>query len=244
MTDAKKASGAAVFDRDVSGQGGYLYTTNAPWSSFIANLRRTNETLSICDFKNKRVLDVGCGDGVYTIELFDKGRPAAMHGIDLSYEGIKVANEKKGDRNIIFEVGNAASLSYDPDSFDIAHIRGLLHHMDNPKNALRGALRAARKIIVIESNGNNPVVKIIERFSRYHIEHHERSFSSVTLKRWVKDAGGHVVTGRFVGFVPFFCPRWLARILNFLEPIIERLPLIRAFSCAAYIFVAVKDDKK
>lgn len=241
---AKKASGADVFNRDVSGSGGYLYTTNAPWSSHIANLRITNETLAVLEFNGKRVLDVGCGDGTYTMELFDRGSPAEIVGIDLSTEGIKAANEKKGGRPIKFEVASADSLPYAGGSFDIAHIRGLLHHMDDPLGALKETLRVAKSVIVIESNGNNPVLKILEKVSKYHREHHERSFSSMKLRCWVDRVGGIVVKESFVGFVPFFCPDWLAGILNFLEPLVERLPLIRSFSCGAYIFVAERKDKK
>ena len=39
-------------------------------------------------------------------------------------------------------------------------------------------------MFVIEPNGYNPVLKVLEKVSRYHIEHEERSFFPATLHAW------------------------------------------------------------
>src|SRR3989344_2999484 len=81
------------FDIDVSLNGGYLYTTQARLSSRVANQRLTLETLAILDLKGKYVIDVGCGDGVYTFELYQKAKPKKMFGIDSSIEAVKIARK-------------------------------------------------------------------------------------------------------------------------------------------------------
>jgi len=232
-----------AFNRDIATNKGYLYTTNARLSSYLANSRQTEAALGVVDFRGKRVLDIGCGDGTYTLELFERGKPASMHGIDPAHEAIRIAQQKVEDRQMIFEVQNAYVLPYKANSFDIAHIRGVLHHMDQPIDALREAIRLAPILVVVEPNGYNPILKLLERFSSYHIEHQEKSYTSATLKRWIKQIGGRVHTRRYVGLVPFFCPEWFARLLKLIERVVERLPIINALACGTYVFVATRVER-
>jgi len=230
-----------AFNRDAINNSGYLYTTNAQLSSHLANLHLSDITLEIVDFSGKKVLDIGCGDGTYTIELFDRGQPSSIIGIDPAQAAIEIAKQKIENRSIEFVVENAYELSYSDNSFDIAYLRGVLHHMDQPIDALREALRVAPIIVVIEPNGYNPILKLLERFSRYHIEHNEKSYAPDTLNRWVKGIGGNIETKMFAGLVPYFCPDWLTRILKVIEPVVEKLPVINALGCAVYIFSATHE---
>jgi hypothetical protein len=54
----------------------------------------------------------------------------------------------------------------------------------------------------------------------------------------VEAAGGTVITGTLGIAVPMFCPDWMARVLKFAEPAIERLPLVNRMLCAVYVFQA------
>jgi ubiquinone/menaquinone biosynthesis C-methylase UbiE len=234
---------ASSFNRDVSSNEGYLYTTHASLSSRIANRRLTDATLEAVDLRGKRVLDIGCGDGTYTLELFDRGRPASMQGVDAAEEAIKVALRKAGSRRIDFCVESACRLPYADNSFDIACIRGVLHHVEHPVDALREAFRVAPVIVVIEPNGYNPFLKLLERFSNYHIAHKERSFTSKQFDHWVSRQGGVVEKRKWLGLVPFFSPDWIARVLKFFEPAVERVPPFNFLLCAVYVFVAQRKEK-
>lgn len=231
---------AEAFNRDAACRGGYVYTTNARLSSILANRRLTDAALSAVDFRGKNVLDIGCGDGTYTVALYDLGRPAAIHGIDPAEEAVAVACRKINGRPITFSTGSAYALPYDANQFDIAHLRGVLHHMDRPVDALRESLRVARTLVVIEPNGNSPLLKLIERTSRYHIEHQEKSYASRRLDRWVRALDATVLSRQWVGLVPFFCPDWSARILKALEPVVEHVPLVNAVGCTVYVFAAAR----
>lgn len=233
-----------TFNRDAANLGGYVYTTNTQLSSNMANRRLTETALATTDFRGKNVLDIGCGDGTYSIELFDLGQPTSIHGVDPAAEAIEVAQQKTGDPKITFSVDSAYELPYEANSFDVAHLRGVLHHLDSPVDALREALRVAPTLVVIEPNGNSPVLKLIERTSRYHIEHKEKSYSSQCLNRWVHSLGGAVTVWQWAGLVPMFCPDWMARTLKVIEPVVERVPLINAVGCAVYVFAAVRRNTK
>lgn len=236
-------AGVEAFNRDVLANEGYLYTTHARLSSRLANQRLTEATLAIADFRGKRVLDIGCGDGTYTIELFDRAQPASMHGTDLAHEAIRVAWQKVGIRPIAFEVSGAYALPFDADSFDIAYLRAVLHHMDKPVVALREALRVAPTAVVIEPNGYNPVLKVLERVSLYHVAHHEKSYSPARLERWIQQVGGTVCARCYAGLVPFFCPDWFAKLMKRLEPAVERMPLLNALGCAVCVFLVRRIER-
>lgn len=232
-----------VFDLDAMTNQGYVYTTNAKLSSILANKRLTEIVLEMLDFSDKRVLDMGSGDGTYTIELFDKGKPALIQGVDVASQAIEIATKKVENRNVTFSVSNVYRLPYSDDSFDIAHLRGLLHHASNPLDIIREAFRIAPVLIILEGNGYNPMLKLFELFSPYHIQHKEKSYSPHVLEAWVNRANGYIVKRKFINLVPMFCPDWLAKLLKRIEPVVERFPPVRFFACGTYALVVKRKEK-
>lgn len=72
------------------------------------------------DWKNKRVLEIGCGDGRLTVRLARLG--ANIQAIDTNAESIRAARSNKPDRfadQIRYSVGSAAQLKSKSESFDI-----------------------------------------------------------------------------------------------------------------------------
>ncbi|HXX70179.1 MAG TPA: class I SAM-dependent methyltransferase [Polyangiaceae bacterium] len=227
----------AAFNRDALVNEGYLYANNARLSSALATRRLTDAVLAVARFRGKKVLDVGCGDGTYTLQLFDHASPASMHGVDHAANAIEVARTRVGDRPITYGVCSAESLPLADDSFDIAQLRGVLHHVNDPVKALKEAMRVAPVVVVTEPNGYNPILKVLEKVSRYHIEHEERSFFPFTLHSWARKLGGIVRSSMVVGLVPFFCPDRMAEILKAIEPVVERLPIVRSLALGTEVFV-------
>lgn len=224
------------FDADVRANAGYRYTTNAPTSSVLANQRLTELTRSLVALGGRRVIDVGCGDGTYTHELFAAAAPAEMVGVDAAAEAIGLARERYASATpaLRFDVADAGALPFPPARFDVAVVRGLLHHVDDPVRVLTEISRVAAEVCVIEPNGYNPVLKVIERVSAYHRAHQERSFAAARVRRWIRDLGGVIEVEAYAGLVPFFCPRPLALALKVVEPAIEALPVARQLSCAVF----------
>lgn len=243
MGETTPTGGARPFEQDVALHGSYLYTGHR-LSSRLANSRITDAVLRAADFQGARVLDIGCGDGTYTHELASLARPARVHGLDPSGGAVDVARAKEGsDGQVSFEVASAEALPHPPDAFDVAVLRGVLHHVDRPFAALAEALRVAPTVVVVEPNGLNPGLKVLERYSRYHLEHEERSYLPWRLDRWVAALGARPVLRQWVGFVPMFSPDWYARLAKRVEPLLERLPGVRAVVCAQYVFAARREDR-
>ncbi len=229
------------FEDDVQQTGAYQYTTDSQYSATVANARLSDLTLEAIDWTGLRVLDVGCGDGVYTLELYRRGKPGEITGIDLSDAAIAAAKAKVSSEVVQFSVCSGSRLPFENDTFDVVHLRGVLHHMDDPALGVAEALRVAGRVVIIEPNGWNPALKCIEKLSSYHRQHYERSFPSARIDRWVRSGNGSVIWRKWAGFVPFFCPAGLAKCMKLVEPLLEALPIVRQGMCAVYVVVGVRN---
>jgi len=226
------------FDQDVLRNQGYLYTTNEKLSSRMANLRLTESVLELCDLRGKRVIDLGCGDGTYTLE-WAKRKPSYLLGVDAAKLAVQSAKKKaRGLKFVEFRVMDIYKVHSLKGKFDIAIVRGLLHHLADPQKAIAAISKIAKEVIVVEPNGYNPVLKVIEKVSPYHVTHEEKSYSASLLGEWFEGNGMKIREGHFRGLVPMFCPDWIAKTCKAFEPIVERVPLLRHLACAVYVFKA------
>lgn len=83
-----------------------------------------NIILGQCTSKTKNILDIGCGTGRYGKSLADKG--FFVVGIDRSSDQLEQA------KKIIQTVqGNATSLPFADNSFDVCTMILMLHHLSN-----------------------------------------------------------------------------------------------------------------
>ena len=228
------------FDVDSLENGGYRYTTNQPLSSIIAIARQTEAVLTAFDFAGKTVLDVGCGDAGITIDLYDRAAPLRIVGFDPASEAIEIGRGRIQGRAIALSVESAYAMPYPDQAFDVAHLRGVLHHMEDPAKAVREAARVAQTVVVLEPNGYNPVLKMIENMSAYHRAHGERSFRSSTIDAWMSDSGLSITHRSFCCLVPYFCPDRAARVLKRLEPFFEAIPGLNRLACGAYVVAGAR----
>ena len=227
-----------IFNDDAVENQGYYYTTNISLSSKFAGRRMTDITLESLVIKSKNVLDIGCGDGTHTIELDVFGEPNQIIAGDVADKAIKIAHNKSLGRKVYYIINSAYELPFQSKSFDVAILRAVLHHLDDPRKAIQEALRVADIIWVIEPNGYNPGLKFNEKFSAYHIAHQEKSYAPHMLNQWVGQLGGKVLYRKWAGFVPMFCPDWMAKVMKWIEPVVEHLPGINRIGCAIYYFSA------
>jgi len=230
------------FNHDIASNAGYRYTTNAPYSSQVANRRISKAIEAICAeimSSIKTGIDIGCGDGTYTLEL-ERHFPAIdWTGFDPAAEAIELGRKKTTRTQ--FLVGNILDeKSFPKNKYDIGIVRGVLHHLSTQMLAIANAGLLSNRIIIIEPNGNNPILKYLEKNSKYHIEHEEQSFSSRQLKKWCEKSGFKILKTNFIGFVPFFFPTPLARMIYFFQPLFEKIPYLAHFLGAQIVLVLEK----
>ncbi len=224
-----------TFRSDVIENGGYRYSKTEKLSSKLSSARTSKAIHQVLGpLEGKRIIDIGCGDGIFTQELLALN-PAFVTGVDPNDAAISVAKKNMAHiKNIEFHVMDVYQIP-PIKKYDIVIIRGVLHHLYQVEKAIKIICNIADEVIVAEPNGYNPVLKIMEKVSPYHILHEEKSYAPRQLNKWFKNNGGIIIESLYVGFVPLFCPNFLAKILNFFEPFLEKTPLLRAFSCGQYI---------
>jgi ubiquinone/menaquinone biosynthesis C-methylase UbiE len=238
VSTLKERSGIDPFNADAGGGEGYVYTTADQFSSRYAVARHLELIVEVGKLEGRSVIDVGCGDGFYTVRFWDRVHPSRMAGVDPAPNAIMVADRKRAERPIEFRAFDAKRVPFEDSSFDVAILQNVLHHADDPQATIREALRVAREIVILEPNGMNAGLKVIEKVSPYHREHNERSYTRRRLRGWVENAGGRVADEKFALFVPMFSPEWLAKAMKAVEPVLEATPGLRALGCSVYVMRA------
>ena len=102
---------------------------------------------NIHDFKDKTILDMGCGSGRFSIAFAQLGVKKIV-GIDLGKTGIEVGTkiiEKFKLNNIKLIEGDVLSLPFDDEEFDFVFSKGVLHHTGNLKKGLDEYFRVLKK---------------------------------------------------------------------------------------------------
>lgn len=92
------------------------------------------------------IVDLGCGKGVFTLELARRFPKARVVGLDTDAEQVRINNEiarRKGINNVEFVVQDILKMSYESE-FDLALSVDNLEHIENDVEALRGIRRSLK----------------------------------------------------------------------------------------------------
>lgn len=89
------------------------------------------------------LLDVGCGAGLLSNPLAEKG--FEVTGIDLSESSLTVAKMYDKTKSVKYLKANAESLPFENESFDLVCALDLLEHVENPGAVIAEAGRVLKK---------------------------------------------------------------------------------------------------
>lgn len=234
------------YNQDIESMGGYIYTgTRRRKSMDIFNRCASMSIQNLIDMRDQSVIDVGCGDGTFTAEIVTQMGAASAVGIETS-DAWLLGQQKYSKLAPFVDIrhGNAYALEYPDKHFDVAIMRGVLHHLDDPLAGLGEMARVARNVVLLEPNGYNPIIKLLEVLSPYHRAHGEKSYTPALLRQWFYSLGGFFCRESYTSLTPLFCPDAMAEFLNWLSRPWERLPLIPKISCGLYCVHFRFDDVK
>jgi 2-polyprenyl-3-methyl-5-hydroxy-6-metoxy-1,4-benzoquinol methylase len=90
------------------------------------------------------VLDVGCGEGVLTLEWAERLGAGRVVGIDLDDPKLRAEWAARTRPNLEFRVQEATSLSFRDDEFDMVAAIEVLEHVPDPEATVAEMARVAR----------------------------------------------------------------------------------------------------
>ncbi|MDC0438378.1 class I SAM-dependent methyltransferase [Nitrosopumilus sp.] len=114
----------------------------------------TEQILKQISWKNKKVLEVGCGTGLFASSAAKKG--SHVLGIDFSERAINIAKKTHKIKNLEFQSMNVKDIE---GKFDVIVSIGTLEHMDDPYSILKlfkKHLTSNGQIIITSPNWSNP----------------------------------------------------------------------------------------
>jgi SAM-dependent methyltransferase len=138
VTEPLPADAARVYDDHAEG-----FEAHARTAFWNAHYDRPAVLSMLPDLDGRRVLDAGCGPGLYAEELVARG--AAVVACDASAEMVRLARARLGDRSDIRVHDLNDPLDFvPPDSIDVVVCALVWHYVDNRVGALREFLRVLR----------------------------------------------------------------------------------------------------
>ncbi|MEW6234085.1 MAG: class I SAM-dependent methyltransferase [Candidatus Omnitrophota bacterium] len=207
-----------------AGEAGYLKAYGNSQSYRYVTMRIYDLALQIADRlvinENSSVLDIGCGDGLFSKEYLSK-KYRHVTGYDFSHASIESA-KTNCPANIHFERRDVSQLEFDPaNRYDAAFLVGILHHVkkDAP-GVIQRLSQVCPKIIVLEPVRN--IIRILLECLPVYKEAGEDSFYFKDLCAIFHNASYRMTECHKIGFVPNFLPDKLLPLFKIIESIMER----------------------
>ncbi len=180
------------------------------------------------------VLEVGCGSGYFTQELAKTG--GIITAIDVSPDLLDLARSRVQQNNVTFREEDAASLTFDNNSFDSIVGSSVLHHLDTDR-ALREFYRILRPggtLCFTEPNMLNPQIAIQKNIpylkKRMGDSPYETAFFRYLLKKKLAKHGFKDILIRPFDWLHPAVPERLISLIERIGFLLEKIPAICEFS--------------
>jgi len=112
------------------------------WTEYMPEFEESKRHLNIFfnenEIKNKKILDCGCGTGIFS-NIFASLGAEKVIGLDISQGSLNTANALKNKlqlNNLEFQLGDMLELPFQQNYFDIVWAWGSIHHTEDPLKAL------------------------------------------------------------------------------------------------------------
>jgi len=139
------------------------YSDNFEIQDEVGN-KRFYEFLSSIDLKNKRILDIGCGDGTDLVNFEKMG--TVSFGVDPSEEFVKSAKEKVPHRTIL--IGKGEKLIFPDKNFDIVVSKYALQTSADIPKILEEVARVLKTGGYFIFLSKHPIRQFLEKINTYN----------------------------------------------------------------------------
>lgn len=188
--------------------------------------------------KGGRVLELGCGTGVFTGKLADQG--IRLIAIDISMTLIKKAHNKLNGGRVHFVVGDVENLPFKVGVFDSVVGISVLHHLslDIACKGIYTILKKGGKAAFSEPNMVNPQIYLQKNIpylkSLLGDSPDELAYTRWQIKKTLLDSGfrnNHIFLFDFLH--PLIKPAWIS-FVDKLGGYLERVPIIREIAGSVF----------
>ncbi len=173
-------------------------------------------------FRDKKILDVGCGYGIDSYNLLRYARTVIGTDIKKHASWYSFTN-----RRLKFRQSKSEKLPFRRNSFDGVFLKDLLHHVDDPTTTLGEIRRVTRKggvIIVIEGNRYNPLFLLYATVLNGHNHFSQKEFKKLIDTHFPKTRFEHLEC-----YPPFFLNENSFRYVLKIEKMLEKISFLKPF---------------
>lgn len=189
-----------------------------------------------------RVLECGCGTGIFTRHLSKTG--ALITGVDISDELLNQARKACPDSNVSFLQANLEDPTRLPDNFfDAMYGVSVLHHLalDKALPQLRSKLKPGARFAFSEPNIFNPINKYVlfvddsQKRARRGVSPTEMAFTPEELREAFEKAGYVVHSVCHRDFLHPSLPRLMIPLAKIAQTVLEGIPMLARWSGSLWI---------
>lgn len=172
------------------------------------------------DVRGKTILEYGCGDGLNTVVLANRG--AKIVALDISAELLEVAHkrlEANDCKNVDLLIGSAHGLPLSNESVDVIFGMAILHHLEldlASREVWRVLRRGGRAIFEEPTRNSKLVAKIRKLFpQRAEVSPFERPLTTKEMKNFVEPCRYQAKTFHLVfSSLASIVPRWRGQAID------------------------------
>ncbi len=190
------------------------------YSSGVWQDKIRTAALKLCVAAPTRILEVGCGEGLFLAQVSEANSKIGLWGVDNSLDRISQAKIRLAEKNAYLSVGDATSLSFEDKYFDVVVCVNVFFNMPSievVKKTLAQMKRVVRddgRLIFDFRNSQNPLLALKYKLAPFY----DPTVRSLPLKTYslgqvreiLKELGLEIVSQNYFGVS---CKSWAPIIL-------------------------------
>ena len=214
------------------------------WESGAGKVRADKRARHLANYLkldlSDKVLEIGCGTGLFTKKISDYSGNTSIIATDLSPELIEEAERKYPE--LTFEVADAMNMYFKDESFDAVFGNSIIHHLDFDSFAkeMNRVLKPGGRFCFAEPNMLNPQIFVQKNVP--------------AIKRWLGDSPDETAINRFkfkpyleeIGFTnvsifPFdflhpSIPKQLISLVNAVSNLADKTPQVKEIAGSVLVY--------
>lgn len=193
--------------------------------------------------KDNKILEIGCGTGLFTGKIMELSGSKDVIAIDISPELLELAQKNHPDA--VFKLGDAMNLDFNDNSFDVVFGSSVLHHLDMEKTCkeILRVLKPGGRLVFAEPNMINPQIAIQKNIP-FIKKMLGDSPDETAINRWSFNKMLKRIGYKNINIIPYdflhpITPNFLIPVVEGLGKVVEKIPVFREIA-GSVIIVATK----